>query len=134
MSILRNSGMACLLAAKVAACQFTLALAPVHAQVASVRLAPASEIRLQAAYLLKFPAYITWPEARRAASPAALVIGIAHGDALFDEALNIAAALPPHLRPVIRKMQADDALEGVHVLYIGPDADAARYRQWIAQA
>lgn len=134
MSLVRTIGLAGLLTVQVAAGMLCLAPPPAHAQVGAIRPAPASEVRVQAAYLLKFPSYVVWPEARRAPSPNGIVVAIAQADDLFEEAVKIAAALPPQLRPVLRKIEADEGLEGVHVLYIGRDADPDRYRKWTAQA
>jgi hypothetical protein len=107
--------------------------APAAAQQAEARSQVASEARLQAAYLLKFPAYVEWPDGRQPQPAGAVVIALAEGDEVGAELRKIAERMPAGARPVIRSVRAGDSLAGVHVLYVGGD-DWPRYGRWVQQA
>ena len=95
--------------------------------------AVATETRLQAAYLLKFPAYVEWPDGRTPPAPGASVIGVANAEDVAAELQRIAERLPAPARPTIRIVRGPEALAGVHVLYLGGD-DWPRYQRWVQQA
>jgi hypothetical protein len=112
----------------------TLACAlPAMAQQPVLRSQVATEARVQAAYLLKFPAYVEWPAGRAPQPPSASVIGVVNADDVAEELQRIAARMAPEARPTIKTLRAGDTLAGLHMLYLGGD-DWPRYQRWVQQA
>lgn len=93
------------------------------AQDAAVTAAPHS---VRAAYLLKLPAYVDWPTERFQRPDSALTIGVMGADEVAEALATISAARTVNGRPVVvRRVRSDDALTGVHVLFV---AGASRER------
>ncbi len=89
------------------------ATAQTHAPVASL------ERQVKAAYLLKFAAFVEWPEASFRSSHAALVIGVAGGEALAEQLERMVAGRHVHGHPVtVRRVRSGDALTGLHILFV----------------
>lgn len=103
------------------------------AQGVDVRAQVASEARVQAAFMLKFPGYVEWPGERQPAPASAAVIAVADADPIAEELRRIAARIAPQARPVVKTVRAGDSLAGVHMLYVG-GGDWRRYQRWVQQA
>jgi len=81
--------------------------------------------RIEAAYLYKFGAYITWPDNTFAASDSPIVIGVAGADALADDLTALVAGRKAGDRPVVvKKLQPGDSLAGIDIVFVGAKADA----------
>ena len=75
---------------------------------------------LKAAYLYRFVGYIDWPEAAFASPEAPLAFAVAGADAVHAELVRVLAGRNLMGRPLVaRRVAPGDALEGVHVLYVG---------------
>lgn len=88
------------------------------AQQAGIRSQIATEARLQAAYLLKFPSYVEWPGERQPVA-GAIVIAVANADDVAEEVRKIAERMAPEARPTVKTVRPGDSLAGVHLLYLG---------------
>jgi hypothetical protein len=101
----------------------------VHAQPGA-----SSEDVVKAAYLSKLRNYVEWPA--RAAPPAGgrTVIGILGADEVAHNLAQLAAVRDPVKGTLaVRRLRNGDALDGVHILYIG-DGYLARAAPMIEQA
>jgi hypothetical protein len=84
----------------------------------------ASRLSVMAAYLYKFPAYVQWPAGHFAAPNAPLTIGVLGMDALAEELAAITGGRRVADRPIrVRRIEADEALQGLDVLFIGSQAN-----------
>ena len=82
--------------------------------------AHAAERRIKAAYLYKFAGYVEWPADAFATAGSPLVIGVAGDDALRDELRRLVQDRTVGGRAVqVRGVQAQEAVRGIHVLYVG---------------
>ena len=80
----------------------------------------AAEYRIKAAYLYKFAGYIEWPAQAFAQGDSPIVIGVAGADALADELAQIVGGRSVNGRPLmVKKLTRQDALKGLHMLFIG---------------
>lgn len=80
----------------------------------------AAEHRVKAAYLYKFAGYIEWPDAAFAHASSPFVIGVLGADELAEELARITRGRSFGQRSiVVRRLQPGDALDGMHVLYVG---------------
>ena len=80
----------------------------------------AAERRVKAAYLYKFAGYVEWPADAFATAGSPLVIGVAGDDALRDELRRLVQDRTVGGRAVqVRGVQAQEAVRGIHVLYVG---------------
>lgn len=125
----------CVLAGALAAAVLVtgvLTSPPAAAEQGELRSQVATEARLQAAYLLKFPAYVDWPAGRQPAR-GATVIALTNADDVAEEVRKIAERMEPGVRPTVKTVRAGDSLAGVHLLYVGGD-DWPRYQRWVQQA
>lgn len=81
--------------------------------------------QIKAAYLYKFGAFVEWPQEAFADAQAPLVIGVLGAEAFAGALEQIVAGRKVHERPVaLRRLGPQDALEGVHILFIGAAHDA----------
>lgn len=82
--------------------------------------------QVRAAYLFKFAAYVEWPPPEGAAGP--LVVGVLGAEAMAEELERLSGAHQINQRAVrIRALKPGDAIDGLHMLYLGPQA-APRFR------
>jgi hypothetical protein len=96
--------------------------------------APTAE-QVKAAYLQKFPNFVTWPDASFADSSAPIVIGTRGADPVFQEMAKLATGQAAQGRPLVVRRLSEGAPPGdLHVLYIGPQADPATVKTWSALA
>jgi hypothetical protein len=83
-----------------------------------------SELRTKAAYLYQFGAYVVWPEGAFATADAPVVVGLLDAGALADElALFVGGRSVQGRTIVIRKLQPEDPVAGVHMLFVGQGAN-----------
>ena len=74
----------------------------------------------KAAFLYKFPAYVEWRQGTFAEPASTVVIGVLGAADVAEQLTAIAAARKAGERPVeVRPLRPGDALEGVHVLFVG---------------
>ncbi len=104
-----------------------------HAQVGDDRdEEPAGESRdgrrnpgatqIKAAFLSKFGDFVEWPPAAFAGAGEPFVIGVLGAAALVAELERVAAGRTVQGRPItVRRLEKEDKLEGLHVLFIGED-------------
>lgn len=93
-----------------------------------------SEDVVKAAYLSKLHNYVEWPA--RAAPPAGarIVIGIVGADEVANELAQMSAVRDPAKGTLaLRRLRNGDALDGVHILYLG-DGYVARAAPMIERA
>jgi len=82
-----------------------------------------SQQQVEAAYLYKFGAYVTWPDKSFAAPDSPIVIGVADAGTLADDLSGMVAGRAVGGRPlVVRRVRDGDALTGLHILFIGSGA------------
>jgi hypothetical protein len=75
----------------------------------------------RAAYLYSFLGYIEWPSRALPLTDSPLVLGVLDADEVAAELLLTTLGRKINNRPVtIRRLQAGDSLEDIHLLYIGP--------------
>lgn len=90
------------------------------------------QMRVKAAYLAKFGAFVGWPERAFASADAPLVIGMLDADALAEElALVVVGRSAQGRLIIVRKLRAGEALTDVQVLYVG-DASATHVPSLLA--
>jgi len=83
----------------------------------------AAQRRIEAAYLYKFGAYITWPADSFAGPESPLVIGVAGDDDMADQLAGLVAGRSVNGRPVtVRSVHAGQSLSGVHLLFVAAGA------------
>ncbi len=100
-----------------------LGLAGIAAQ-AQQRL---SETSVEAAYLYKFLDYVDWPPTAFANPHAPVVIGVLGAEEIADELRSLVAGKRVNERPVVvRKLEAGDALDGLHELFVARAVDLPR--------
>ena len=85
--------------------------------------APAQpEQSIKAAFLYKFLTYVEWRQGTFAQPAAPIVIGVLGASDVADQLAAIAAGRKAGERPIeVRRVRADDALDGVHMLFVGRD-------------
>lgn len=83
--------------------------------------------RIEAAYLYKFGAYITWPAEAFSGPDSPLVIGVAGDDEMADGLTALVAGRAVNGRSVsVRRVHAGQSIAGVELLFVAagtPDAD-----------
>lgn len=83
-------------------------------------LPKATEHQLKAAFLYKFANYIEWPAHTFAADDSPIVIGVVGAEPLARElSSTVASRTVNGRRLLVRGLQVDDPLEGLHILFIG---------------
>ena len=79
----------------------------------------AAQRRIEAAYLYKFGAYITWPAEAFTAADSPFVIGVAGDDDMADELTTLVAGRTLNGRPMlVRKIRAGQSIAGVRILFV----------------
>jgi len=87
----------------------------------------ASDASVKAAYLYNFLRYVDWPPSSAPAPDAPLVVGVAGAEAVRSELQTIVAGRQVHgHRVTLREISGNDALEGLHAVFLGRDADQRR--------
>lgn len=80
----------------------------------------ASEQSIKAAYLYKFASYVDWPEGVLDDPATPLTIAVIGADALADELAAMTGGRTVNGRSIsVRRLQAEEALDGVHILFVG---------------
>jgi hypothetical protein len=93
---------------------------------------PSLEASVKAAYLYKFAAYVEWPAGAFAGPEAPIVIGVAGAEAVHSQLAKLLPGRTVQGRPLsVRRVAPGDAMEGLHVLFVGRDAGGARGLDWI---
>jgi len=104
------------------------------ARVAAQSSGVVSERAIKAAYIYQFTAYVQWPEHRFERADSPLVIGVLGMDSFADELLRITQGRRVSGRTIdVQIITQDDALAGLHVLFIADDV-SARVRALTARA
>jgi hypothetical protein len=94
----------------------------------------ASEERVKAAYLYRFPNYVEWPASAFAKPESPYVIAVLGDDNIVDELNRISASRMINSRPVaIKKLQGSELAAGIHLLFIGR-SERSRIPQLARQA
>lgn len=92
------------------------------------------ERRVKAAYLLKFPGYVTWPEGVFASPDAPMSFGVIGDEQLAAELVRAAAGKDVTGRPLtVRRLREGEPLAGVHILFVAGH-DNARLAQVLRAA
>lgn len=87
---------------------------------------PQPEHGIKAAFLYKFLGYVEWPAGTLAGASAPIVIGVLGADDIAGELQTIVARRRIAQHPIeVRRVGEADALDGVNVLFIGPDGMSA---------
>lgn len=108
--------------------RFTLAALLLSYWMAAPAQEAASTVEeVKAAYLQKFPAFITWPSSAFETSTSDFVMAVLEDEAVFRELSKLAVGRQVQGRPlVVRRLTQLDALERLHVVYIGRKAADVR--------
>lgn len=79
-----------------------------------------SEIQIKAAYLLKFPTYVEWPEGTFNAPDSPMVVGVIGSDAMAANLEVIGQDLVVNGHPVeIKRLLPGDTVGDLHMLFVG---------------
>ena len=101
---------------------FTVLLAASQAQAALF-----SADAVKAAFLYRFASYVEWPDDAPAAGP--FVIAVYGAEGVAKQLDELLPKMTVHDRPtLVRRVTRASDLEGVHILYVGPDQPLARSR------
>ena len=77
-------------------------------------------LQVKAAYLYKFAGYVEWPSGVFASENSPIVIGVIGNDELEAILSRMVVGKTAGRRPLVtRRMQAQDPLQGVHMLFVG---------------
>lgn len=86
-----------------------------------------AEQHIKAASLYKFLSYVEWPPTAFSRADSPYVIGVISADVIEDDLLKIIANRNLNNRSlIIKKLNANDPLTGIHVLFIGQGEKAAQ--------
>ena len=91
------------------------------------------EDSIKATYLYKFLGYVDWPAGTFAAPDTPQVIAVLRADEVLAELQVLAGVRNAQLgnrRLVVRRLTADEPLDGVHVLHIGRGAHPVEPIAW----
>lgn len=81
---------------------------------------PSAEVRIKAAFLYKFSAFIEWPPETFAQPDSPFVIGVVGAEALADELGRVVAQRTVNGRSVVvRKLTRGAPLTGLQMLFVG---------------
>ena len=93
-----------------------LVMGPVAATAAEAPI----EVRVKAAFVYKFGDYVEWPAGTFARGDSPLEFGVVGADALADELARLTVGRKVGGRAItVRKLAADEAWTGLHVVFIG---------------
>lgn len=106
-----------------------------HASKAQVPAPPSvAEWQVKAAYLYKFGSYVEWPERTFPSPESPLTIGVYGADPLADALVKIVAGHTVNGHTVmVRRLQNQDTLAGLNVLFIG-GANREQTAEWLTAA
>lgn len=91
---------------------------------------PVLEDQVKAAFIVKFAEYVNWPKAGAAPAGGPLRIGVVGASRIAAELRQSVAGRSVQGRPIVFvEVDGPNALAGVHILFIGPEAPAALKRQ-----
>ena len=83
------------------------------------------EQSIKSAFLYKFLAYVEWRAGTFAGPSAPIVIGVLGANDVATELAAMAGGRKAGERPIeVRRVQLSDALDGVHMLFVGRDQSA----------
>lgn len=83
---------------------------------------PDLERQVKSAYIFKFGNYVTWPDKTFADASSPMIIGIVDDELIADELEKISVSHTSGNRPaVIKRLNAKNVEEKVHVLYVAQD-------------
>lgn len=75
---------------------------------------------VKAAFLYRFASYVEWPDVNQSSS---FIIAVSGADGVADHLEKLLPGITVHGKPAtLRRVARPSDLEGVHILYIGPDA------------
>jgi hypothetical protein len=90
---------------------------------------PQPEQRIKAAFLYKFLSYIEWPPGALRSGTAPVVLGVLGDDEMADALQSIVAKRRIGQHPLeVRRVNESNALDGVHLLFVGDDESKALAR------
>ena len=86
-----------------------------------------AEYNIKAAFLYKFASYVEWPPASFRDEATPMVFGVIGADILADQLEEIVRGRRINDRPLrVRRLDVDDPVDGLHVLFVGEEhAEAA---------
>lgn len=94
--------------------------------------AQATEGRIKAAYLYKFPGYVEWPARGGPREP--FTIGVAGGGPVAEELARLAAGRTIDGRAIsVRAVDLDDSLEDLEIFFVA-DRERNRLDEWLSPA
>lgn len=83
------------------------------------------EIQIKAAFLYKFTGYVEWPKSSFKDTNSPITIGVVAADEIADELRHMVSGRTMQSRPLnVIEISKESDLSGVHVLFIGRDANA----------
>jgi hypothetical protein len=92
-----------------------------------LRAQQATDTSVKAAYLYNFLPYVDWPPAALPGPQLPLVVGVVGAEAVRSELQAIVATRQVRGRHIaVRVVGEDDALEGLHAVFVGSDANQPR--------
>jgi hypothetical protein len=87
--------------------------------------AAVAEYQVKAAYLYKFLDFVEWPAASFESAKSPFVLGVIGADALAAELeVLISRRRAEHRPALIRRLKPGEAVDGLHVLFVGRSAGA----------
>lgn len=109
-------------------------LAPAHAgETRGAHMASLSESEVKAAHIFKFKKYAEWPD-DALPKGAPFVIGVAGSSEIAQALEQLASKRDPERREVqVRQLQQGDALDGIHILFVGKEQSVA-LTDWLNRA
>lgn len=100
--------------------EYLLLLASLLLAKEAVAQSEVSEIQIKAAYLLKFPTYVEWPEGTFAEVDSPLVVGVIGADEVAGNLEQLGRDLVVGGRPVaIKRLVPGDTVGDLHILFVG---------------
>jgi hypothetical protein len=91
---------------------------------------PALEDQVKAAFIVKFAEYVNWPKAGATPAGGPLRIGVLGDSRITAELRQAVSGRNVQGRPIVlAEAQGPNALDGVHILFIGAEASAGLKRK-----